>query len=321
MDDEVIFIRATTTGKREAAEYANPPPARPAQPSDVPTERQERYLAREKSKTTEGYIARLDDALKRKQRGLQSNDSSLQGQVAMLKAQIANQEESSRVEIKSLREHNAKLEYNATAHNDKTRALEAKILSLTEEVREQKSLHKAGSSDDARILKRRIKLSIERAERQKQQIKDLVKETDTLSRKVEKLKAERQTTRPEQGNTAVLDQSDQIKTLQAHAARLKQKLRERGDHLIRLSRDNISRTELRREKKAALEATKSLRTHVAGMFIHYRALSEKNAVLLEKLSGMAEAGGFGDPGSLYRKELDRLKGQPIEELYEYKSRV
>jgi hypothetical protein len=55
------------------------------------------------------------------------------------------------------------------------------------------------------------------------------------------------------------------------------------------------------------------------MFTQYRTLHTKNEVLWEKLWGMAKAGGFGNHGSIYRRELEDLKGLAVEELEEWKS--
>jgi hypothetical protein len=75
------------------------------------------------------------------------------------------------------------------------------------------------------------------------------------------------------------------------------------------------------QRKAAVEAKSLLQTHMSGMFVHYRMLLEKNNALLDKLTPMAVAGGFGHKGSHYRRELELLKGQPLEELYEYKNKI
>jgi hypothetical protein len=75
------------------------------------------------------------------------------------------------------------------------------------------------------------------------------------------------------------------------------------------------------EKNAVVEAKSFLQTHVSSIFIHYRTLLENNNALMDKLTSMAVAGGFGHRGSIYRRKLEILKGQLLEELYEYKKKV
>jgi hypothetical protein len=72
-------------------------------------------------------------------------------------------------------------------------------------------------------------------------------------------------------------------------------------------------------QKAAEEGKRLLLTRIGGMFAHYRSLHEKNAALVAKLTAMARAGGFGNHGSVYRKELANLTGVSLEDLPEYKA--
>lgn len=76
-------------------------------------------------------------------------------------------------------------------------------------------------------------------------------------------------------------------------------------------------TALRKAEKTAREALKAARTKTTAMFSHYDAIQNKNTILIGKLAMMANVGGFGNPGSAYRKELDTLKAPPLTELEEY----
>lgn len=57
------------------------------------------------------------------------------------------------------------------------------------------------------------------------------------------------------------------------------------------------------------------------MFAHYRTLYGKNGALVEKLMSMAKAGGFGHHSSLYRREVENLRGSHLEILDEYKQHI
>jgi hypothetical protein len=83
----------------------------------------------------------------------------------------------------------------------------------------------------------------------------------------------------------------------------------------------VSKDKIKMQKKAAVEAKSLLQSRMSGMFKNYRMLHKKNTALLEKLVSTAEAGGFGDADNTYRKELELLKGQPLEKLYEFKNQV
>jgi DNA repair exonuclease SbcCD ATPase subunit len=154
----------------------------------------------------------------------------------------------------------------------------------------------------------------------------LAEERDSLLSRVGELETEsasahdwRQTTKHHLAEIFGKDQ--RIETLQEQVAKLEHGFHQRGEQLIQLSRDSGSKAKLKKEKSAAEAAKGVLQTRVSGMFFNYRALLEKNDALLEKLTAMAKAGGFGHAGSLYRKELALLKGQQLEDLYEYKHRA
>ncbi|KZM25442.1 hypothetical protein ST47_g3418 [Ascochyta rabiei] len=74
------------------------------------------------------------------------------------------------------------------------------------------------------------------------------------------------------------------------------------------------------DKSAVKQAQKQAKTseaRVKKMFDHYDTLHNQNVILIGKLTAMAQAGGFGNRGSMYRKELDALKAPSLEELKEF----
>jgi predicted nuclease with TOPRIM domain len=254
----------------------------------------------------------------------------------MLKAQIESKDESARTEIRLLRETNARLEGEKTTLEgsvnrlkDKTVALEAEIAGLTEDVREQKTLPIGTANSeygDAESLAKKYKKLRKMVKDSERRNLTLAEEPDDLSSKILQLEAERvaslvweQTATRYQAEA--FEKDDLIEKLQCQVARLEQGFRQRGGHLILLSRDSGSKVKIRMEKNAAVEAKSLLQTHVSGMYIRYRTLLENNNALMDKLTSMAVAGGFGHRGSIYRRELEMLKGQPLEELYEYKQKV
>jgi chromosome segregation ATPase len=244
----------------------------------------------------------------------------------MLKAQIESKDESARTEIRLLRETNARLEGEKTTLEgsvnrlkDKTVALEAEIAGLTEDVREQKTLPIGTANSeygDAESLAKKYKKLRKMVKDSERRNLTLAEERDDLSSKILQLEAERVANQAE-----AFEKDDLIEKLQCQVARLEQGFRQQGGHLILLSRDSGSKVKIRMEKNAAVEAKSLLQTHVSGMYIRYRTLLENNNALMDKLTSMAVAGRFGHRGSIYRRELEMLKGQPLEELYEYKQKV
>ena len=280
-------------------------------------------------KSMQSYIVKLERALIQKNGGSTKNAGLLQDQVAILKAQIQSQDGASRMAIRSLHKRNLVLlqekdilESCVVVLKDDIRRLKAEILGLTEDVVEREKLRKkveAVSKCDEAFLKKNKKLrkSVKESERR---IKNLVEACDDRSRKVEELEAEHSSALTHHEATLV-EKDERIHTLQEQNARFEKGFRERGELLIQSSRDSGSKAQLKREKKAAVEANGLLQTRVAGMFNNYRALHEMNATLVKKLTAMAEAGGFGKKGTVYCQELDKLKGQPLSELCEYKNKV
>jgi predicted nucleic acid-binding Zn-ribbon protein len=96
------------------------------------------------------------------------------------------------------------------------------------------------------------------------------------------------------------------------------RIAELDDTISKLRRQDTGHR-ARVDKKAADNAVKSAKAKTDAMFAHYDIVQNKNTVLIGKLTMMAQAGGFGNPGSNYRKELDALKVPSLEELDECKN--
>jgi predicted RNase H-like nuclease (RuvC/YqgF family) len=81
-----------------------------------------------------------------------------------------------------------------------------------------------------------------------------------------------------------------------------------------------SSTAIKKEDKAnkrTKEALKVAGARLKQMHEHYDSLHTKNTIMLGKLTAMVQAGGFGNRGSLYRKELDSPKAPSLDELLQY----
>ena len=66
-----------------------------------------------------------------------------------------------------------------------------------------------------------------------------------------------------------------------------------------------------------MERSKILETCIAKVYDYYDAAQSNNTVLISKLTMMAQAGGFGGPNTVYRKELEALKAPALTDLEEY----
>lgn len=81
------------------------------------------------------------------------------------------------------------------------------------------------------------------------------------------------------------------------------------------------RRSAREAKEEVEEKNDVLEKRIIKMFEHYDTVQSNNTVLIGKLTKMGLAGGFGGPGTIYRKELDSLKAPPLTELEEYNDRA
>ncbi|KAL1793149.1 hypothetical protein ACET3X_008131 [Alternaria dauci] len=232
---------------------------------------------------------------------------------------VANQqEEAFKTEIKRLREHNTKFANENTAlvrsvallNADKDN-LRAEISALTQDVCDQKELYKKmhGSEEGIKDVALRQKKSRQKL---KQRNGRLIKENTNLSRKVVELETG--------GSSELLAARQRIQELHDQVKELEQGFHQRGEQLIELSRESMSKDKINMQKKAAVEARDLLQTHMSGMFKNYRNLYNKNTALLDKLVSVAGVGRLGKAKTAFRQEMKLLKGQPLEEFTVLSSR-
>ncbi|KAG9196569.1 hypothetical protein G6011_01690 [Alternaria panax] len=230
------------------------------------------------------------------------------------------QKEAARAEIEKVRNYNTKLiDEKATLVrriellSDEHGNLRAEISALTQDLRDQKKLFKQnmyefdGEMKDVALKSKNFRQKLERRNDK------LIKKNTILSRKVVELETD--------NSTELLDARQRIQELQVQVGKLEQGFRQRGKQLTELSRDSVSKEKIKMQKKAVIEAKNRLQTRMLGMFKNYRDLFRKNAALLDKLVSVADVERLGKERKAYRQEMKLLKGQPLEELYEFKHQV
>jgi myosin heavy subunit len=246
-------------------------------------------------------------------------------------------DKAARTEIRMLHEHTTNLAEEKTALvcnlkllKEEHGTLRAEISALTQNLCEQKKLCASkkmyGSGRDSKAAAAELRKHKKELRKCKKLNSKMVKENKKLSEKVAELETERlaslslQKTAKDSAEEAS-KAHERIEKLQNQIVKLDRGFRQRGEQLIELSRDSVSKDKIKMQKKAAVEAKGLLQTRMSGMFRNYQMLHKKNTALLEKLVSTAEARGFGDADSTYRKELKLLKGQPLEKLCEFKNQV
>ncbi|KAJ4312402.1 hypothetical protein N0V94_007470 [Neodidymelliopsis sp. IMI 364377] len=244
-----------------------------------------------------------------------------------------------KTEIKIVRTYNTELEKNKSTLEEALHVAAAELSAAQEEtrsligdVREQKRLYRA-ANERAKDLEKQLHDVKEPAKKTelRKMVKQLTDERDVLAKRVKDstaisstvsaLREEAQT----QKATAqkAIEKTGQLIKIQES---LQTQLHERAKEVVSLN-DTI--TTLERKLKAPRKDPSVKTTHkpqketearIEKMFTHYDSLHNKNMVLIGKLNMMAQAGGFGNPRSTYRKELEALKAPALEELEEYKER-
>ena len=125
-----------------------------------------------------------------------------------------------------------------------------------------------------------------------------------------------------EGQGAQLEQDEVRELSKPNNNNLQKQITER-DHAVTKFRQANTKIKLRPEKDvaAAKKAKSAAEIRVSKMFEHYDTVQSNDTVLIGKLIKMGLAGGFGGPGTIYRKELDSLKAPPLTELEEYNDRA
>jgi chromosome segregation ATPase len=254
-----------------------------------------------------GYIAKLESAVKRKTGDHTHVETPLHDQLAKLKIQLRDQDEANGAEVGWLRRRNKDLEHyksllesEVESLNIKLQRLETDVSDLSLDLRERETLYSE---------------SLQADQKDQNQNSDI----DEITRKYKKWK---KSARPNENRVEELEEELDIERqrfehLQNQKKELEKEYQERGSKIIELMHDLDSDKALKKVNKAVKESKRILLARLEGMYAHYRTLHGNNEALVAKLTAMATAGGFGHHSSKYRKELDALKGQPLEDLNEY----
>lgn len=280
-------------------------------------------------------ICKLREAMRSKE---DQSIETLQEEMEKLEVSCAQRTEDLKTEIKILRGYNANLEHEKrtieqtlqTAQQEVVTAQD-KVSALEEDLDEQKRLHTAAIKSKE-VLTKQGQVSIddsrERAEL-KRTSQLLTDERDRLAKKVKDMSA---------NSSSTAFWQDAAKASKAAAKNSNDKLREAlqtqhdlelllSQHAAETAQPKLAPPRASSKKavkaaekqtRAATEARVAADRRVDALAHHYDALHSKNCHLVGKLTAMAQVGGFGNHGSIYRRELDALRGLPLEHLDVYK---
>ncbi|KAF1920221.1 hypothetical protein BDU57DRAFT_525355 [Ampelomyces quisqualis] len=342
---EYLPLQLTAHGETNTAPLRQLVPGRQS-PTDVRVD--EPPTVAEEKRNLSNYTIMLETALKSREGG--------RDQVARLEALFRPQLHLNRAEVDMLRKRNADLEdektmfqRHVTELNKNIHQLEAEISSLSLDIREQKRLYEQLKQDNA-PARPTPNTDLDTMTRANNKLKRAAKkhekrlQTTTAERDALRTTLDSQTTLLTQTQTALHDESFRFKILQSentsahrHASALQNQIAQLRRDITALKARAPSTSQPPKQSRSApaqprnmvaapapaLTSSSPLDTHVVaklgGMFTHYRALHAKNEALWDKLWGMAKTGGFGNHGSLYRRELEELRGLAVEELEEWKS--
>lgn len=280
-------------------------------------------------------IASLQAALKSKE---DQSIKAVQKEMEKLEASSAQRTEDLKTEIKILRNYNADLEEDRRTLEQELQTAQQEVLTaqdkvsgLREDLDEQERLCKAAIKAKELLASQRQAPqddSREKAEL-KRTIQILADERDGLAKKLKDMSAESSSVAIWQdaakANKAAAKKSNEKVRVVLKAQRdLEFQLQQRDAEIAELKRNPPKKSwkkavkEAQKQADAAIEAQKAAEGRVENLFQHYDLLHGKNLVLVGKLTAIAQVGGFGNHGSIYRKELNALKGPALEELDEYK---
>lgn len=280
-------------------------------------------------------IARLQAALRSKE---DQGIKAVQKEMEKLEVSSAQRIEDLKTEIKILRNYNADLEKDRRTLEQELQAAQQEVLTaqdkvsgLREDLDEQERLCKAAikakeipasqrqaPQDDSREkaeLKRTIQVLADERDGLAKKLKDMLAESSSVAIWQDAAKANKSTAKKS---------NEKVREVLKTQRDLKFQLQQRDAEIAELKRNPPKKSwkkaakEAEKQADAAIEARKAAEGRVENLFQHYDVLHGKNLVLISKLTAMAQVGGFGNHGSIYRKELDALKGPALEELDEYK---
>ncbi|KAL1611005.1 hypothetical protein SLS59_000642 [Nothophoma quercina] len=266
--------------------------------------------------------------------------ADMQARLDALQARVLQDRMPSRDEILKLCENIAKLEHykhrleGALASQDKENDnLRAQVKDLTDDIRTQTNI--AGAT----IVELQESAKIAQEEAQElikvlDEAKRMVEERDTKIRDHDKKIANVRAThakqlKSEQKTGRGLAKAARVKIVELQEAQksLEAGVQQRDNEIasLKASRSKWASQQDRRSAREAKEEVEEkndvLEKRIIKMFEHYDTVQSNNAVLIGKLTKIGLAGGFGGPGTIYRKELDSLKAPPLTELEEYNDRA
>ena len=266
--------------------------------------------------------------------------ADMQARLDALQARVLQDRMPSRDEILKLCENIAKHEHykhrleGALASQDKENDnLRAQVKDLTNDIRTQTNIA------DATIVELQESAKIAQEEAQElikvlDEAKRMVEERDTKIRDHDKKIANVHAThakqfKSEQKTGRGLAKAARVKIVELQEAQksLEAGVQKRDNEIasLKASRSKWASQQDRRSAREAKEEVEEkndvLEKRIIKMFEHYDTVQSNNTVLIGKLTKMGLAGGFGGPGTIYRKELDSLKAPPLSELEEYNDRA
>jgi hypothetical protein len=234
-------------------------------------------------------LTQANQSLQKELRKLTKAKDKAQTKLTELEVEHVQRSDANKTEIKLLRTHNDELKEKLKIQE---RTMQNEVSSSKNDLDEQKRL-----------------------------CKEAIQARDTATTKL--------TTKKPRNDHSKQNKEDAstIADLQKVQASLQSQLHQRSTEIISLrgiitrleSKSKVSRKDP--SVKATQKLNKEVQARIDKMFTHYDSLHNKNMVLIGKLNMMAQAGGFGNPGSTYRKELEALKAPGLEELDEYKERA
>ena len=264
----------------------------------------------------------------------------MQARLDALQARVLQDRMPSRDEVLKLCENIAKLEHykhrleGALASQDKENDnLRAQVKDLTDDIRTQTNIADATTVE----LQESAKIAQEEAQeliKVLDEAKRMVEERDTKIRDHDKKIANVHAThakqfKSEQKTGRGLAKAARVKIVELQEAQksLEAGVQKRDNEIasLKASRSKWASQQDRRSAREAKEEVEEkndvLEKRIIKMFEHYDTVQSNNTVLIGKLTKMGLAGGFGGPGTIYRKELDSLKAPPLSELEEYNDRA
>lgn len=214
------------------------------------------------------------------------SNGRLQEKLSTFEVNTSPAQDAHRTEIKILRTHNNELARDKHRLEERVREMRTQVVHLEVDLGTQKRLCTASA-------------------RKEQEMRTEVEVAKTALNTLRKKTAE---------------DSGIIKQLLKTKLSLETQLRQKDTAIKSLNENALERPPqkcgsiCKAVKKDTRRAQKKAEGRVEKLKEQYDSVQTKNTILVGKLTAMAQAGGFGNRGSFYRKELDSLKAPSLDEL-------